>query len=179
MADINNIVTLQDLKDVIEEYLATPRRPPLTGAQLNILLSKTIELSATGKVDKIDGFGLSENNFSDAAVSKLASLINYFKGSYISLVALQTAHPTAVSGDEALVDSGVGTQATKYIWDASDNEWVPGGGTGASTFTDITGQPRDNGALNDELSTLENGLSNVSSDNITLSIFKVSNYATL
>lgn len=45
MADINNIENLQDLRDVIEEYLKTPRTPPLSGAQLNIILTKTIEFT--------------------------------------------------------------------------------------------------------------------------------------
>ncbi|MBO9674405.1 MAG: SGNH/GDSL hydrolase family protein [Sphingobacteriaceae bacterium] len=48
MADINNIETIQDLKDCISEYLKTPRVPAIKGSELNILLSKTIELVPTG-----------------------------------------------------------------------------------------------------------------------------------
>ncbi|KQC02109.1 GDSL-type esterase/lipase family protein [Pedobacter sp. Hv1] len=52
MADINNIETIQDLKDVVSEYLTTPRTPKLTGAQLGIIITKTIELvrSSDGEI---------------------------------------------------------------------------------------------------------------------------------
>lgn len=44
MADINNIQNLDDLKEVVQEYLVTPRRPAVTGEQLGIIMLKTIEL---------------------------------------------------------------------------------------------------------------------------------------
>lgn len=44
MADINNIESLQDLKDVIDVYLRSPRQPPLKGSELNIILSKILAL---------------------------------------------------------------------------------------------------------------------------------------
>lgn len=52
-----------------------------------------------------------------------------FLGVYVSLVALQTAYPTATAGDYAYVDAGVGTDITSYIWDDTDAAWVAGGGT--------------------------------------------------
>lgn len=65
------------------------------------------------------------NVFTDAEKTKLGGLdSNHFKGLYASLSALQTAHPTAVSGDYANVDAGAGSEVQSYIWDASDNEWV-------------------------------------------------------
>jgi hypothetical protein len=70
----------------------------------------------------------------------------HFLGKYISLAALETAHATAADGDYAIVDAGPGTDAKIYIWDA-DEGWVEGGGTGASTFADLTGSPTDNAAL--------------------------------
>jgi hypothetical protein len=70
----------------------------------------------------------------------------HFLGKYISLAALETAHATAADGDYAIVDAGPGTDAKIYIWDA-DEGWVEGGGTGASTFAELTGDPTDNAAL--------------------------------
>ena len=64
-------------------------------------------ISATGKV-------LTDNGTWQA-------LYNPFKGQYVSLVALQTAHPTANVGDYANVDAGVGQEVTRYVWDADDS----------------------------------------------------------
>jgi hypothetical protein len=47
----------------------------------------------------------------------------HFKGKYVSLVALQTAHATAEDGDYAIVDAGEGSEALEYIWD-EDEGWV-------------------------------------------------------
>lgn len=54
---------------------------------------------------------------------------SHFRGVFVSLVALQTAIPTANSGDYAVVDSGPGSSASQYIWDAQDG-WVIGMGSG-------------------------------------------------
>lgn len=57
----------------------------------------------------------------------------HFRGVFTTLVALQTAWPTAISGDRALVDTGAGNNAVPYYWDAEDG-WVIGGG-GGTTYT--------------------------------------------
>lgn len=54
---------------------------------------------------------------------------SHFRGVFISLVALQTAIPIGNSGDYAVVDSGPGSNASQYIWDADDG-WVIGMGSG-------------------------------------------------
>lgn len=48
---------------------------------------------------------------------------NYYKGTFISLVALQNAFPSAGSGDYAMVDTN-GNNSVLYIWDATDSQWV-------------------------------------------------------
>ena len=48
-----------------------------------------------------------------------------FKGTHLSLGALQAAHPTANPGDYADVDAGVGQDITRYIWDDDDEDWKP------------------------------------------------------
>lgn len=118
-----------------------------------------------GKVDKIEGKGLSTNDYTTPEKEKLASLTaetaasikakyesnddtnaftdaekeklagledNYWKGEYTSLTALQEAYPIGQPGWTADVDSGtLGEPITRYIWDNTDQEWVPQ--SGAST----------------------------------------------
>jgi len=47
MADINNIENKDQLLEVIAEYLTTPRSPKLTGAELGIIVNKTIEFGGS------------------------------------------------------------------------------------------------------------------------------------
>jgi len=56
-----------------------------------------------------------------------------FLGTYTTLLALQTAHPTASSGNYAIVDGGVGIDAVTYIWDDNDSDWIAGSGSSIST----------------------------------------------
>lgn len=61
---------------------------------------------------------------------------DHFRGTYVSLVALQAAIPTGTAGDYADVDAGVGTDVQRYIWDDDDNDWIQGsGGGGISGLT--------------------------------------------
>ena len=65
------------------------------------------------------------NEFSDDEQTKLAGLeSSHFKGQYIDIGALNTAHPTATIGDYANVDGGIGNDALRYIWDDDDVIWV-------------------------------------------------------
>ncbi len=67
-----------------------------------------------------------------------AGSATYYLGLYASLVALQTAHPTAASGEYAQVDAGVASDVLFYIWDASDTAWkeVGSGGVVPTAATD-------------------------------------------
>lgn len=77
------------------------------------------------KVDKIAGYGLSQQNFTPAEKAKLAGLEgSHYRGTYLNLTALQTALPTALAGDYADVDAGTADPVQRYIWDDSDDEWV-------------------------------------------------------
>ena len=63
-------------------------------------------------------------NFTSAEKAKLAGLeSSHFKGMYVSLAALEIAHPTGSAGDYADVDSGAGSAVRRYIWDVSDSQW--------------------------------------------------------
>jgi hypothetical protein len=82
------------------------------------------------KVDKLAGYGLSQSDFTAAEKAKLAALeSSHFKGTFTNLVALQAAYPTASVGDYADVDAGAGDPVLRYIWDASDSEWVAQAGS--------------------------------------------------
>lgn len=82
------------------------------------------------KVDKVDGYSLSQENFTPAEKAKLAALDgSLWKGEYPTLVALQTAHPTATPGSSANVDAGIGDPVLRYIWDDNDSEWVAQAGS--------------------------------------------------
>ena len=63
---------------------------------------------------------------------------NNFKGTYASLSALTTAWPSAVSGNTAIVDAGVGSPAQLAIWDNDDNIWRLVSGSGGIVLTDLS-----------------------------------------
>lgn len=82
------------------------------------------------KVDKITGYGLSQENFTPAEKVKLAGLEgSHFRGTFLNLAALETALPTASPGDYADVDAGTSAPVQRYIWDESDGEWVAQAGS--------------------------------------------------
>ncbi|MBB5395636.1 hypothetical protein [Mucilaginibacter sp. AK015] len=84
------------------------------------------------KVDKLTGYGLSQENYTTAEKGKLAALSQHFKGNYTTLLGLSTANPTGESGDYAFVDAGIGNEAKMYIWDGDDNVWLLSFGGGSS-----------------------------------------------
>lgn len=93
-----------------------------TGTQFAASIVDLPDLLA-GKVDVAEGKGLSDANFTAAEKMKLASLEDaHFKGVYVGLSGLTTAHPTAEAGDYAVVDDGV--DLTWYQWDVGAGEWV-------------------------------------------------------
>jgi hypothetical protein len=85
------------------------------------------------KVSKVAGKDLSSNDFSNAYKTKLDGLSEHFRGTFVSLAALQAAVPVGDPGNTAIVDAGTGSDATQYLWDSSDNKWVQGGGVVTST----------------------------------------------
>ncbi|MGJ5643194.1 hypothetical protein [Formosa sp. S-31] len=73
-------------------------------------------------------------------ISDYVSGASKYLGSYLSLDALEAAHPAASPGNYANVDAGVGSNVVRYLWDDDDAVWVAGGGgTGVvdGTFGDI------------------------------------------
>lgn len=66
-------------------------------------------------------------------VGKTPVIPSLFLGVYANLTALQTARPTALAGNHAQVDAGVGNDTQTYIWDADDNQWLLQGSGGTET----------------------------------------------
>lgn len=88
----------------------------------------------------------------------IAAINPLFLGLYTSLSALETAYPTADSGQYAIVDPGSGTDAVKYIWD-EDEGWVAGSsGPGSNLWADLVGDPSDNTAFNSYITDLLAGI---------------------
>jgi len=90
------------------------------------------------------------NNYTDAEKTKLAGLeSSHFKGEFASLSALQTAYPTASAGDYANVDTGVGSDVERYVYDDSDSSWILQTGTSTSlTDAQIKTQYENNADTN-------------------------------
>lgn len=77
-----------------------------------------------GKVDKAAGMGLSSNDFTDPLRDKLIGLEGtHWRGTFVSLAALQSGVTDPEAGDYADVDV-VGDDVVRYIWDATDGIWV-------------------------------------------------------
>lgn len=86
-----------------------------------------------GKVDKVPGYGLSQENFTADEKTKLAGLeSSRWKGVFANLAALEAAYPTAEAGDYADVDGGASVDVVRYIWDDSDSAWVAQASGGGS-----------------------------------------------
>ncbi|HQZ59955.1 MAG TPA: hypothetical protein PLQ39_09770, partial [Acinetobacter sp.] len=94
----------------------------------------------------LGGVGGPMNAQAQALLNRTAYLANkldssayaqHYRGKYASLVALETAIPTGLDGDYAIVDTGTGNDAVYYIWDAQEG-WVSGGTTTASTTDTVT-----------------------------------------
>lgn len=102
------------------------------------------------------------NKFTDAEKTKLAGLeSSKFLGTYTTLSALQSTHPSPVAGSYGDVDAGISSDVQRYIWDSDDNQYVQqssgGGETAASVKTKYESNP-DTNALTDALLSKLNAL---------------------
>lgn len=128
-----------------------------------------LQTALDSKVDKVAGKQLSTEDYTSAEKQKLAGLeSSHFKGLYTSLAALQMAVPAGVAGDYAHVDTGAGTDAKVYIWDASDATWLMQAGdvageTAASIKTKYESNP-DTNAFTDAEKTKLADLGNMAVD---------------
>lgn len=95
-------------------------------------ISTATQTALNNKVDKVSGYGLSQQNYTLAEKQKLASIEgSHFKGVFVSLAALIAGVASPVAGDYADVDEGPGSSVARYVWDATDGSWVGQGGEAA------------------------------------------------
>jgi hypothetical protein len=96
-------------------------------------------LSPAGATAFIDITGNPTDNAALAAAlaAKLdvSAYNDRYKGKYTTLLALQTAYPTASPGDYAQVDPGAGSDVQNYNWDDEEG-WILGGDGSGATNTD-------------------------------------------
>jgi len=120
--------TDQTASEIKVAYESNPDTNPFTDTEKTKL--SNIEDNATADQSDVEIKTAYENNantneFSDSEKSKLAGLeSSHFKGQYVSLAALQAAHPTSSIGDYANVDTGAGNDVLRYVWDNDDTAWV-------------------------------------------------------
>jgi len=127
-------LTEEEVNSIVEAYL----QGYITEQEVNTLLggyltSKQITDLLNNKVDKVDGKGLSTNDYTAEDKEKLANLTEHFQGSYPTFEALQTAVPVANPGNFAEVDAGPGSAAIRYNWDVQDGWKIGSSGT---TYSD-------------------------------------------
>lgn len=147
-----NLTPVNSFDDVIQLETNTVALGGVGGpmnAQAQALLNRTYYLKtivdnlivdALNSTDDTKALSAKQGKaLSDSLANKLdaSAYVQHYRGKFVSLVALQTALPTANDGDYAIVDSGSGNDAQQYIWDAQD-EWVSGGSVSGSTTDDIT-----------------------------------------
>jgi|GEM_PF-3993028 len=81
---------------------------------------------------------------SDGTLKKMSqtALRSPYRGTFTNIQALQAA--PGMAGDYAALDAGTNVDAIAYIYDASDNIWVPSSKQSASSFSELRGNPGDN-----------------------------------
>lgn len=100
-------------------------------AMLDNEVTQDVSALESGKVDKVPGKQLTDENFTLGEKDKLAGLeSSKFKGQFVSLAALSAAFPSGEIGWYANVDPGTGTAVQRALWDSNDNEWVLSGSGG-------------------------------------------------
>jgi hypothetical protein len=92
----------------------------------NKVESSDIEAGISAHAEAADPHG--DRAYTDAAI---AGLNLFYMGTHASLSALQTANPSASSGNWAIVDPGAGDPPRVYLWDVDDG-WVAGSDTSAA-----------------------------------------------
>lgn len=115
--------------------IATGATKNATDAQLRARASHTgvqaistitgLQDGLDSKVDKEEGKGLSTSDFTPAEKLKLASLeSSRYKGLYTSEASMIAGVADPKAGDYADVDTGLGNDVVRYLYDSSDKVWV-------------------------------------------------------
>ncbi len=105
----------------ITEIIVDGEIPPTTP-----IASSTESGTVKTDIDEVDPVVYTKTTVDTLLDGKSNVLDEHFKGLYTTEANLNIAHPTANSGDYAIVDPGAGTDAVKFIWDI-DEGWIAGG----------------------------------------------------
>lgn len=117
--DGSNITDVVNWQTALDIYTATEAQSK-NNAQDSAISANTSAIET--KVDKIEGFGLSEENFSQEEKTKLAGIEeNKFRGKFPSFEALELQF--GFVGAYAYV-GGQGVDDQSYLWDDDDEKWV-------------------------------------------------------
>ncbi len=131
--------------------------------QLNSPATK--ESIGLGNVDNTSDLDKPISTAVSLALDGKLNIIDYndrFKGVYLTIEALNLAHPTGIAGDSAQVNEVGATDVVNYSWDAEENIWVQSGASGSgATNTDALPEGTTNLYFTTArvLSTLINGVS--------------------
>ena len=117
--------TATEIKSLYESNTNTNEFSDIEKSKLaGIEPNATADQTAT-EIKSLYESNINTNAFTDSEKSKLASLeTSKYLGQYVSLAALQIAHPSPVVGSYANVDGGIGADVVRYIWDSDDNSYV-------------------------------------------------------
>lgn len=122
-SDLQNQGSVTIHSDVVDagsgEIITSAERSKL----LNIETAATADQSGA-EIKSLYEAEINTNAFTDAEKTKLSGLeTSKFLGTFINLIALQTAFPSPPEGSYAHVDTGAGNEVQVYIWDASDSSY--------------------------------------------------------
>lgn len=148
-----------------------------TGKQIkrsNVLIgSLATATDLSGKVDKVTGYGLSQNDFTNARRAKLDGLSTAtYRGTYDDEAALVAALPTPNDGDYAYVVSPIpGGEQVLWHWDKVNNLWTataPGStpSTGAEIKTVLFAEPDTHNLTDSRLNLLNHAVQDSTFDSV-------------
>lgn len=149
----------------LDEVVDTYRRKDVLIPLLDV---DNLQNTMDSKVDKINGKGLSDTNYTQDEKTKLSTLeSSKYRGQFTTMELLLSEFPEGSgttwhenkSGFYADVDNGVGEDVVRYSWDNNDFIWVIQKGvstqlTGAQVKTMYEEQPDTNVYTDDEKSKL-------------------------
>lgn len=110
-----------------------------TGFSVNRITKKVKFYGTVEGLDPVDDQDYVTKAFLDLGLALKLDASSYndrFKGKFTTLLALETALPTANAGDYAQVDAGSGSDVINYNYDLEDG-WIEGGSGSAATDTDM------------------------------------------
>lgn len=134
---IRRVINSNDVQAMIADALGN-----ITTDGIRVLNGKTGESVTLDYADvgaDASGSALAVKNeltplINDLSNNKLDKIdyVQHYRGLFSSLIALMAAIPTALDGDYAHIDTGIGNDRQTAIWDGDDSKWVISSSSGGS-----------------------------------------------